>query len=355
MNSTNPDLLIEDTKRITDKFSKIKESLGNRSGPNVIWLNEKISDRQLALPDEFDPTSMPTMSRLLNDFEKGIAVFAGHPNAGKSTLLTNMMLQGLANNNDLVVVDISLDDPPDKRYQQYIASLSGLYYQEITTNTTLSPERKERRDKADELFHRYIEEQRLIPLESSEEILKDDKTQQVEVRNFYTVFNQMKALRSKFPDKKIAMFIDSWNDLDLNSAQSNDNELTRSEGFLVKLRDYANKYGIMVFLSAHIRKSSSSEIDLEDIKGTKSMEYICVFGAIVRNEYKERNLENPLLYTENRTGKTFPILTVLPMKTKVSAWEWPVFYPIKSGQCQILTLTPDEYNETKRFYYSKRT
>lgn len=350
----DPSRIFSSPKYFENKFDKIKEVLGKRKGPNIKWLQEYPNDDILAIPGKHNKDNMPTMARVLNDFEDGIVVFAGQPNAGKSCLLVNMMLQALRLNDDLVVLDISLDDPPKKRYQQYIAALSGLHYQEITTSSDLTEEQLSLRNQADVCLTEMLSKSRLIPLDSSEHIKSSDGAGvPIFVRSFQTIFNMMRKAREIYPEKKIAFFIDSWNNLDF-TASAGDSDLAKVNTQLGRLKEEATKYGIMLVLSAHVRKTNGKKVVLEDIKGTKDMEYHCVLGAIVRNEWKENALINPLIYTEADSGKRFPILTVEIHKTKVSTWEWPLFYALKSGQCQIVPLDPTEYHAIKSIYDGNR-
>ena len=106
----------------------------------------------------------------------------------------------------------------------------------------------------------------------------------------------------------------------------------------------------MVFVSAHARKTmGAKKLSLEDIKGTKNMEYNCVFGGIVRNEVRENALLEPLLW-EDQDGQEYPILTIEIGKTKVSSWDMPLFYILKAAQCQLKPLAKYEYETFIELY-----
>jgi replicative DNA helicase len=327
-------------KHLATKLQIARESLGNRTGPNVLWMNEYEDDTQLRIHKYDLSNGIPTMAAALTDFNKGIACIAGLPNAGKTTLLINMMLGGLQNDPDLIVVDISLDDPFDKRYTQYICALTGLHYQELTTDVELSPAKQALRDKADALLDQLVAEGRLRIYEAKETItLSDGRDVKVSMRNFKNVFREMRKLRAKHPDKKFAFFIDAWNNMD--TSNNGMESLNTTNAWLGSLQEEANTNEVMVFLNAHLRKTMGRKATLEDIKGTSDMAYNVVWAMILRNEYRENAFIKPLMY--NESGVIYPVVVGDIVKTKVSTWDTPLLYGLKAGQCKIIPLDPSLY------------
>lgn len=324
-----------------NKLNKVRERAGKRSKPNVIWLNETPDDTKISFCDFNLKNGIPSMSRSLTDFEKGIACLAGQPNCGKSTIFTNMMLQGLENNDDLIVVDLSLDDSLDKRYQQYMCALTGLYYQDITSNTNLTDTQLLLRKGADKLIDSYYNEGRLFTLESSEPLGPNGTY--ISFRKLENVFVKFYELRSKYPDKKIAFFVDAWNNFDL-SAGKGGTDLAQSNYYLNQLAEEANKHEIMVFLSAHLRKTNEKSYGLEDIKGTSDMAYHVVWAGILRNDHREGH-KNPIPWEHN--FKEYPSVRIENVKNKVSTWEMDLHYGLKMGQCQLIVPTEQEYISIK--------
>lgn len=336
--------MIPTGKHFIDKLEKAKESYGKRKGPHVRWLKEQVDDSVLTIPSHDFATGIPTLSRLLNDFEEGVACLAGKPNACKSTIMVNMMLDSLAANSDLIVVDLSLDDTFRKRYCQYLASRSGLHYQEITTDTPLTDTQIAAKEAGEGLIRSYYEAGRLFTLESIEDFPVEEgssSVRRVPMRSAKNIISSMAQMRSKNPDKKIAYFIDAWNNIDTSSVKGF-SDLEKSSNLLDELQEAANKYQVMNFVSAHLRKSSDKKsIGLEDIKGTANMMYNAQWAGIVRNEYRENLYKDPLLYSEN--GRYHPLIAIEVLKTKVSAWDQPAFYGCKPSQCQLVSVTEDQY------------
>lgn len=334
------------------KFQAVEANLGIRTGPNVKWLDEYADDSRLRLQTHDLSSGIPSLAATLNDFENGLVVVGGQPNAGKSTFFISMMTGGLQLNRDLVVVDFSFDDDAKKRYVQLMANLTGLHYSQLYTKNDLSE--GELRGKADakRLVDQWIEEQRYWPFEASETINLKNKNITTTLRTIGVLKETMKELRELMPDKKIAFFVDAWNDIDLSEESE---YIGKVDNVLSDLKETSQANNIMCLFSAHIRKTEgrSPRVRLEDIKGTKAFEYAVKWGAIVRNEHRENALQNPLRL--DRDGRLYPVLIVETQKQKSSDWDRPLFYAMEASQCRLMPPTPEEYEDLLNQYYSVRT
>lgn len=269
-----------------------------------------------------------------------------------STLLTNMMLHSAQLNDDLLVVDVSLDDSLKKRYQQYIASLTGLYYQEITSSTELPDSKSRAKQQAHDLIVDLYKSNKLITLEDRETYKDSEGTQRsINMRKFDHLFKVMASLRKANPNKKIAFFIDAWNNLDYSFGKGG-NDLAQTNYCLELLKGESQSLNVMVMVSAHLRKTENKRPGLQDLKGTSNAAYDAVWAAIVRNEYRENAYKEPLMFSEN--GKKYPVISVEIVKSKVSAWDMPLFYGLKAGQCQVIPFLPSIYQGYYDTYYGSR-
>ncbi len=341
---------------IENSKKKLKAALskqGNRSGPYLQWLKERQDDSKLRICNWNLSNGIPTFSSAFHDLESGLVCFAGRPNSGKSTLLVNLMLGVCSLNDDTIVLDISLDDPYLKRYQQYIAALSGLTYQEITTSLNLSDTKKKLLEDSQKVIEKLYTEDKLRTIEAIETNEVAGEMVYYSFRQPETIFRLMRKTREEYPNKKIILMIDAWNNLDLSSAKGN-SDLSQANYYLGKFQEEANKLEIIVILSAHLRKSEKKhqKSDLDDIKGTSDMAYNVVWAGIVRNELRENILKSPLVYEEG--DKMYPVVAIDVVKTKVSTWDMPLLYVLMSGQCGIKPLEDYEYNQYLQEYLGVR-
>lgn len=336
-------------KNSINKLTEAKKNLGNREGPNVIWLRENEDDTKLRIWDYSLKNGTPTLSQSLNDWEEGLACLAGKPNMGKSTILVNMMMGALQLQDDIIIVDISLDDPYKKRYQQYVACMTGLYYQEITTKTTLTEQKARLKEEAENKLFDWYTNDRLRTIEAFERDITEDNIEILRhFREPEEIFRLMRELRAEYPNKKIAFFIDAWNNLDFSKAKGA-SDISQANYYLARFQEFANDLGIMVMLSAHLRKiDGKGKPTLEDIKGTSDMSYNVVWAGIVVNQLKERTLKKPLVHHED--GKLLPVVAIEIAKTKTSTVEGELLYVLDSGKCGLKPLNKLEYENYRDKY-----
>lgn len=328
-----------------EKLNEARSKLGQRRGPATLWLKEH-ENEDIIRPQEMDLSNgINTMSRTLADFERGIAIFTGLPNCGKSTLLVNMELQSLKLNDDLIVVDLSFDDPIDKRYQQWVASLTGLYYQDITTDTDLGERERNKRVEADKFLDGMINAGRLHPYSEFDKFKgRDGRDLEVEFLKVSNIVKLMAQMRKRFPNNRIAMFVDAWNDLDLQMGRTDtETQAAQNAAKMLKLR--AEENDIRLIISAHLRKTQGRIPSLEDLKGSNYLSFAAVWVGIVRNEYRENTANDPLMYEYG--NKLVPIITCRNVKNKVSTWDMDLYYALLSGQGTIIPLTREEYELTR--------
>lgn len=334
------------------KFLQAREAMGKRSAPHVRWLNEHADDTKIRFPKKGWTEGIPTTAAVLNDYESGIVCVAGKQNAGKSTYVVNLQKQGLDNDDALIVADISLDDPPKKRLTQYVAAETGLFYQDIMGDTKLHPNQVELRENAFDKIIQYAKDERLWLFEGTEVVPGTQR--RVSVRDFRSVIYLMEWLRERFPDNKIAVFADSWNQLDYTPAKGISSDLNQANFMLQDLKLASEQNGIMLIVTAHLRKSLEKRPTMDDIKGTSNMAYDCVAGLILRNEYRENAMVDPLMYEDEEAGLAYPMLTIEVQKTKVGIWDFPLFYGLKQAQAQIVPLEEHRYIDTLERYRSRR-
>ena len=352
MNQSNTNYnLSKASKYFLKKLDEAEASFSNRTGPFIQWLPEEEDDSVLRVQDYDLQNGIPTLTCSLNDFgEGGIACLAAPPNHGKSSVMTNMMLRGLERNPDLMIIDISLDDPLKKRYQQYLACLTCLAYQDISCPQGLSESKQAILKIAKEQIRQYYREDRLRTYETMEKVGEGVSVRSYSMRDFNNVFNTMTEVRDLYPERKIVVFLDAWNNLQFNVQKGKD-ELGSVNEYLQQLKSHSEATGIGVFLSAHLKKIDGRKATLEDIKGTSDMIYTATWAGLLRNDFKENPDNDPLMYVHE--GRKWPLIIIEQPKNKSSTWELPIYYGLKAGLNQVCPVTRAEYKNIRNQIHSR--
>lgn len=330
---------------INDKnafFSSFKESLDkteeknrSRTGPDLQWIKE--FDR---VETTFTPhIGVPHLTKALSDFDSGMVLLAGQSNAGKTSFMIQCMMDMIRDpyNTDIVVVDISLDDPFPKRFEQFIANRTGLTYSKIHQLGSLFGEELDIYEKAKEDLLEYVASGVFWPFSAYQDIKKGDKIFNVSIGNYPSLEAMMYAFRDKYPSKKIVFFLDAWQDIDLAT-----DSIDEIDAYIKKVKQLADKLEIKLFGSAHFKKIPANTMPSpEDIRGSKELVYSASCILVLRNDYKENAGEECLLYTENE--QSCPLIRIEIPKNKTSAEDRTCFYALLSGTCKIIPMNYHNY------------
>lgn len=336
----------QETQYFLQKLEHARKSMGHRDRPNVLWLDEHEDDTRIRFADRRLSDGIPSLAQSLTDWENGVAVLGGLPNSGKSSMLTNMEIHGLRHNPELMVVDLSFDDDLKKRYQQWVAALTGLRYQEITSRLPLTDAQIKAKKQADTWLESMVKQDRLR-IYDGDYVVRDGEGRAVRRINLRSVENIIRLLhrvRRQYPERKIVFFVDAWNDLDIQGSRYN-SENTESTLAVNELKEATHQTNCMVWLNCHLRKTQGRRASLEDLKGTSGLGYAAIFAAIFRNELRENSCTEPLV-REDEHGRLWPVGIVDIVKNKVSGWDFPLFYILKADRCGLEPMDDEAYRES---------
>lgn len=326
----------EDTRSLFKaRLSEVK-TMVERSGPNILWFDEPLK------------TSSSTITKLLYGFDSGLALLAAPPNGGKSTVLVNMIVHALNLNDDLIVIDASLDDSFRSRYSQYVCSVSGLLYEEVEEQANLPPERKSEVRKAEEWLEGMVMAERLIPfyqdVYSREERILD--TSRVN-----SIVEICKFCRNKFPKKKIACVIDAWHNVNFaDKAYSGD--LAKQEEAVHRIKACSGSYGIMFLCSAHLTKVRDDSPAMEDIKGSVTLIHAADWiGRLINPAVEVKLTEKAFsLGIISESPEVSVVVTIRTHKSKVSGFRDPAFYLLVPSRCLLKPISSGQYEEYRSIY-----
>lgn len=341
-------------KRQLERLKDTTSRLGTRTGPNIIWLKENENDKVLRMPYKDFREGINTLSASLGDLAKGLAIIGGLPNQGKSTILTNMQSGSLRLNDDVMVLDFTLDDDFDKRFQQHVACLSGLTYQQITTKSNLTDAQVKAKDDAIDQIATWFKEDRIRFYEPIQQVYNGQgKLIDVNYRSLPNILTAISAARATYPERKIVVTIDAWNNIQLQAPSGNATEIATVNEQLGKFKAKIESLGVVVLVSAHLRKGTAGgEPSIEDLKGTSDLAYNNLWTGIVINAFKSGD-DNPPMW-EDENGRELPVIRIMVPKSKVSAWTYPLIYALDDSRCRLVPLSRLDYSHFYSEMFDKK-
>lgn len=333
------------------KIQQASERAKSRSGPNLLWMEENADDSRLREPSFDFHDGIPSLTAHLNDFVRGLALITGWPNAGKSTFIVHNTLELLRRNPNAVVVDISHDDDLDKRYVQWISNLTGLTYMSITSGRDRLTETKRKAiEDAEAQICKWIEEERLYPFESTELIAIEalgGREREISLKDFETLFTELKRVRARHPDKKIVVFVDAWNDMRI---YGNANDYSETNKWIGELKALCRSQNLAMVMSAHLKKTQGKVATLEDIAGSATIGYEAIWAMIMVNQARNpETFKNPIFIERN--GVKMEVLAGECKKSKVGGWaSFNLYWGIPLGVARLVPLFYDEYLTVDKEY-----
>jgi replicative DNA helicase len=358
------DLILKEETELMDRSAEVEyflskledahQSLGKRTSPVMQWFPEIEDDSRVRFMDRHYSDGIPTLAQATTDAESGILVWAGLPNSGKSTELTNMEVYGLERDPDFMVVDMSFDDDYKKRYQQWIAAMTGLRYQEITTDVGLSEDKARAKEAAYRQLRAWVEQDRLRIYDGDYPLKDKDGNviRRINMRKLDNIMSVMRQVRKSYPGRKPWMFVDVWNDLDIQSSKYGSENADQNIA-VNNLKQCTQDTQIPVAMSCHLRKTQGRRATLEDLKGTSGLGYAAVFVAIYRNELRENAVVDPLVFEDDQ-GRIWPVGVTDIVKTKISSCDRPLFHTLYMDRCGLGFPTRAQYIEWETEYMGGR-
>ena len=249
----------------------------------------------------------------------GFYVLAGDSNIGKSGLGSQISIQTAMNNDDVFVMDFSLDDPlPDK-----IPRLIGSTHQ-VILNAVKSPLLYNKYPGM--LIRRMQGLNNLRLLSNKYEAIDSSGGHLVETIK-EKIDNKIKQFEIEGEEKRLAIFIDSFHDLDtLESYSSQKQKYTIIADWCA---DLAIKYNAVVFVTAELTKLYDNRRPFpDDIREAVKIKYQAKAILMAYNEVHYQGQDAEIFYMRDNENdlKKYPIFEVNFAKNKISSFKGRKFF-----------------------------
>jgi replicative DNA helicase len=283
-------------------------------------------------------------------FQTGLHMIGGESNVGKSTLLMNIIVNMVTDNEDVVVIDFSLDDSSYERQARFIACRKKITinaakrpWQHLDTPGTVERQKAgvEEIRQLVERYHLY-DSSKTTTLEEIDEIIK----QHAEV------------LHDDFLEtRRLVVTIDSFHDLTTEAKEASDSNLRKYEYIVQKLSDMATKYDIPIICTAELRKinagfSAARRPTKDDIREAGKIGFKSKSILLCYNEVSLRG-ESALIYFD-RPDRTYkcPVFEVHVAKNKFGEFKGRMFYFLYPEMCYLQEVDSNSHQRYTSLIYS---
>jgi len=297
----------------------------------------------LRTAEQYIDLGWPLLTRELRCLESGLCIFGGAPNYGKSAFVLNLYLNVIKSNEDVLVLDFTLDDDAATRVNALAACLSQLAIYRVKLASNLDSELLARRRGA---FKMLAEEL------SRSLVLFDSSSLEGRARYVEQITEACRLAREAFPDRRIVAIVDNIRNVYTERRFTAGHE--KDEYVALRLTELCVKSNLLCFATAQMAKGSRARDASPDaVKGGVGVVYDAKVVGLIFNDVKENGYEAAVYHERAEpeyAGKPQPVLELNVVKNKAGAFSDVLFYRFYPEQYRIEECTEKE----QEFYRAAR-
>lgn len=248
----------------------------------------------------------------------GFIVIAGDSNLGKSAFITDLAWGVVENNNDVYVMDFSLDDAMPDKLSRVVASSGKLIMNAVKTplNYMNYPLMLVRRKNSILNLRKHVDRYRAYDAAFSTFI--EDIQKEIEDKLIYFDANGI--------DKKLVVFIDNFHDLNIAN-QPNLQDKAKYDYLAQWCSDLAIKHNITLVCSAELKKLNGNRRPiLDDIREAVKIKYEAKAVLLVYNEVHYKGDGADIYFMKQGNQFKQPIFEVHFAKNKFGTYKGRTFF-----------------------------
>lgn len=275
----------------------------------------------------------------------GWILVAGDSNIGKTSFLSQMAWQVAHQNNDEVyVMDFSLDDPMHDKIPRVVASSNKVIINAVSTpnNYIQFPDMIKRRNEGLEKVRSAVDRYRCYDANHGTDIDEIEES----VKKMKVQLEETAMLRGEEP-KKLVVFIDNFHDLSTTSREAVGSDKMKYDYLARRTSDLATKYDIPVITTGEFKKLNGfRRPGVDDIRESVKIKYEAKAILLCYNEVGVKG-ESASIYFE-RTGKPEkqPVFEVSFGKNKMGDFKGRTFFEFYP---EIAYFEASDNNDKKKY------
>ena len=248
----------------------------------------------------------------------GVVMIAGDSNLGKTALISNLALNVINNNDDVYVMDFSLDDAMPDKLARMVACSGKIVINSVKTPLKYKnyPIMLMRRKKALIDLRNMTDKYRAY--DSSFSTFVEDIHQEI--------VNKLIYFDEHGINKKLVVFIDNFHDMDIRE-QPNLSAKDKFDTLAQWCQDFSTKYNITLVCSAELKKlNGTRRPQLDDMRESVKIKYAAKAVLLVYNEVHYKGEAANIYYSVNNNPYKQPIFEVHFAKNKFGTYKGRNFF-----------------------------
>ena len=275
--------------------------------------------------------------------EDVMITFAGDANTGKTGLMFNLAYRLAKNNDDVLVLFMSIDDSRQQALPRLVAIAAGLEIRQVThpSEHLSTDEDKKKLEAGWKEIMSFIDDKKFS--------IKD--VSQGTTLNFAESW--IRWNQDKYPDRRVIFFLDNFHKL---SDEYHKDERVRFKHASARIHQMKNKLHISAICTMETRKfigtSNSKRPQLADIAESKQMEFDNNMIGMIYNDMHARRQGADVVWMEEKGGQLVkkPIVEVDIQKNKITDFKGTLFYKFSPEHSVFYECKEDDVDESRGTY-----
>lgn len=294
-------------------------------------------------------TGIPTGWKEFDDafdggMKTGWILIGGDSNIGKTSFLSTLSWNISQNNNDVYVMDFSLDDPMHDKIPRVVAAANKVIINAVATpqNYTQFPDMLKRRNQGMQMLLGATDRYRCYDANFSTDV---DAIEE-EIRKKLVDLEEEANLNGT-KRKRLVVLIDNFHDLTTTAPEATGSDKMKYDYLAQRVSDMATKFDIPIVTTGEFKKLNGfRRPGLDDLRESVKIKYEAKAILLVYNEVGLKG-EGASIFFE-RTGKPEkqPIFEVKFGKNKQGGFKGRIFFEFYP---EIAYFEPCDHNSAKRF------
>ena len=315
----------------------------NSQAPDADRYKKRLEDLKTQFEDQEQPTFKCGRFQILQHNTDGIPKgasmigLAGISNIGKTSFVRALTLELVENNDDIVCLIMSIDDPFQKVVPGYISLMTGLDISEVRR-----AKMKIWNDEAKK--SRFIWGWQRMMKYADSIIIKDI----VDGGTTASLEKNIKYYQELYKDKgkKLFCVIDNFHKLrDFPTIQGTQ----RYSAISSRVKDISTTYDVSIFNVMELRKSASfgDRPVLQDLKESIDIEYDCDMIFLMHQDFHLKKEGTDMVWNarlDNGVVQKMPYNELIVAKNKESGYKGSLYYRFRTDRSQFIEVSEDTMN-----------
>jgi DNA primase catalytic core len=275
--------------------------------------------------------------------EDSMITFAGDANVGKTGFMFELALRLAKNNENIMVLFMSIDDSRQQAIARLVALESGLKINQVShpIQNTLLEEERQSLDVGWRSIRKLVEDGKFSIKDNSHGNTLDFAE------------GWIRWVRENYPEKEICFFLDNFHKL---GDEKSKEERIRFKHASARIHAMKNKLHFTAICTMELRKfigsGGAQRPSLQDISESKQMEYDNNMIGMVYSDVHARRQDAKVFWMDSSSGDEVkkPVFEIDIQKNKISEFKGTLYYKFSPEYSKFYEESGEEMAEWRREY-----